>query len=246
MYRFYCPALTPQTTKIAITDASEIHHIKNVLRFKKDSSIRVFNGQGIEGEGVIINLKPEIIELRCEKIVSHAPQTTTEIILACAIPKKSKFETIIEKATELGATTIIPLKTERTELALSSERAVKKHSRYESIVINAAKQSQRATLPAVAPITSFRDALKLVGPGTAAIIPCLTAENRKPLADVLKDHPNPQKIFIFIGPEGDFTPDEVTSALKAGCLPVTLGETVLKVETAALSVLAFIKFYMNS
>lgn len=245
MYRFYCPTLTDRTPTIAITDKHEIHHIKNVLRYKQGSIIRIFNGQGTEAEGTITALKPERIDINCTQFLleTSAPQTT--VILACAIPKKSKFETIIEKATELGAAQIIPLKTQRTETTLSGDRAHKKNSRYETIALNASKQSQRKKLPQISPITTFKDALKTIDADTLALIPCLNTENRNSLVETLSRQPGPKRIMVFIGPEGDFTPEEVQAALAAGCLPVSLGETVLKVETAALAVLSFIRFHLT-
>jgi 16S rRNA (uracil1498-N3)-methyltransferase len=242
MHRFYYPQLKENSRHISFNDPKELYHLITVLRFKKGDVITLFNGQGIEANGRInemtaTNISIEIQNLRTpsEKNKKH-----TKIILACAIPKRAKFEFIIEKCTELGVDEIIPLKTHRTEVIITDERKDKKQLRFETIAINAAKQCQRSVLPVIHPVMDFSAALKLINASTLALIPCLVGE-RKNLKDVLVSS-GVEKIIYFIGPEGDFTPEEVTAALAAKCVPITLGETVLKVDTAAISVLAFLRF----
>ena len=136
MHRFYCPKTDLTSSTVSIFDPNEIHHLKNVLRLKKDSLIKLFNNDG-EGEYKILSLT--VKEVRAEKLSfnKNIPSSSPEIILACAIPKKSKFETIIEKTTELGVSEIIPLQTERTIVQLKGERLDKKTLRYETVAINA-------------------------------------------------------------------------------------------------------------
>ena len=100
MHRSYCPNLDLSQQTVPITDKQELHHLKNVLRAKQGTRISLLNGTGQEAEGEIISITSKLAEVKilsCVKIESPHP----DIILACAIPKKSKFETIIEKATEL-------------------------------------------------------------------------------------------------------------------------------------------------
>ena len=245
MHRFYYPDTDFTCDQITLTDKGEIHHLQNVLRLKKGNEIIIFNGKNKETQGIIVSMNSKevvvkILSTRENKI--HLPH----IILACAIPKKTKFEFILEKATELGVSEIIPLKTERTEFRLAGERLIGKQKRFETVVINAAKQCRRSTIPKIHPITKFDDALIGLTQTAHVLFPCLSG-NRKPILKALQDCDSSKPIAIMIGPEGDFTEQEYAAAQKKGCTLITLGDTILKVETAALCTLACVaQFYQNS
>ncbi len=165
------------------------------------------------------------------------------IVLACAIPEKSKFEWIIEKATELGVDEIVPLKTKRTEMELKGDRLRRTIARYQDVAVNAAKRSQRPRAPVIHPVTDFTSTLKFFAKETAVFIPSLPGGEgeggeRKNILEAFKDVPSPSRVAFLIGPEGDFMPREYDLARSRGCIPVSLGKTVLKVETAALVVVA--------
>lgn len=242
MHRFYHPNLNPSDKTIQITSSEEVHHIKNVLRLKKGEEITLFNGKDMVAVGKIVfldkNIGVEIIKYK--EIVKNGPR----IILACAVPKRTKFDWIVEKATELGADEIIPLKTKRTEVHLSDERASKKTERFEKIALSASKQSKRFGLPKVHLMTDFSKALKTLSESTI-IIPSLLGE-QKNMIGVLSELQSPKVVSFLIGPEGDFTPDEYAQAKEAGAISVSLGENILRVETAALAVLSAVRvFYAN-
>ncbi len=244
MHRFISPNANLHTKYLTITDAKEIHHLTNVLRLQKENEIVIFNGRGDEALAKIENLNPKSV---CITIISSVKESTSSRItltLACAIPKKAKFETIIEKCTELGVDRIIPVITQRTEIRLSKEKQEKKHTRYQTVAVNAAKQCQRNFLPEVLVPTSFKDILKNLLASDAAFIPCLSGE-RKNLIDAFSLNPKQNNVIFFIGPEGDFTQKELQDALSAGCIPVTLGPHVLKVDTAAISAIACAKLLLE-
>ena len=161
--------------------------------------------------------------------------------MACAPPKKGKFEFIIEKCTELGVDEIIPLKTKRTEVIFKEDRMAGKLSRFEAVAVNAAKQSKRIKVPQITPMMSLAQVLKNLDPKGVHVFPSLHNHPRH-IADVLLKADRQKPVTIFIGPEGDFTPDELELAIKHGCVPVSLGDTVLKVETAAIATVALVKF----
>lgn len=239
MNRFYFPNADFKKHPLILTDAKEIHHLIHVLRLKKGNVIHIFNQHNEEGEGTILHLSPHEMTVQInssKKIDIKFPLIT----LACAIPKKSKFETIIEKATELGVHEIIPLKTKRTEIILKGAREEKKIIRFQTVAINAAKQSKHTHIPHIHPVTDFSQALKDLIQQSKVIIPSLTG-NRIPLMEALHQSKNEQRISFLIGPEGDFTPEEYKEAHTQSCIPVSLGESVLKVETAALCVVACAK-----
>lgn len=239
MNRFYFPNADFKKHPLILTNAKEIHHLTNVLRLKKGNSISLFNQHNEEGEGTILHLSPHEIAVQInssQKIDLKFPLIT----LACAIPKKSKFETIIEKATELGVHEIIPLKTKRTEIILKGEREEKKYIRFQTVAVNAAKQSKRTNIPHIHPVTEFSQALKNLIQYSKIIIPSLKG-NRISLMEALHQSKNEKRISFLIGPEGDFTDEEYKSAHMQGCIPVSLGETILKVETAAICVVVCAK-----
>ena len=245
MHRSYIEHAQFNTEHISITDPDEIHHLKDVLRITAGDPITLFNGEGGEAEGKVLSVHKDRIDITILQCRSAADEKDARrILLACAIPKKTKFEWIIEKATELGADEIIPLNTARTEFHVTKDRSDRKSSRYKTVCINAAKQCRRPTLPKLHPITSFDSVLDMIDTETMAMIPCLFG-NRVALKQALADHPAP-KILILIGPEGDFTPEEAGRAVNRGAIPVSLGETILKVETAAVSVLAFARLYLDA
>lgn len=244
MHRFLSQNTDLNEKTLTINDPKEIHHLSTVLRLKKGSEISIFNGQGEEVLAKVEVLNPQNVQLTIVSPVKKSNGSTVTVTLACAIPKKAKFETIIEKCTELGVDRIIPVMTERTEVRLSDERADKKQKRYETVAINAAKQSQRSILPTVDAPTAFKDVLKQLSPADAAFIPCLTGE-RKNLLEAFHVKPGQTNTIFFIGPEGDFTPQELKDALAAGCIPVTLGPHVLKVDTAAIAAISAAKLLLE-
>lgn len=232
MHRFFCPESSLDNPQVLITDPKELHHLRNVLRLKKGDTLTVFNNQGEEATGRIDNIQPAKVTVAIESVRKDIPDRPV-IVLACAIPKKSKFESIIEKATELGVDEIIPLKTKRTEMDLKGERLERKILRYQDVAVNAAKQSRRLRVPVIHPIADLAAVLKSFTKETAVFIPSLSGERVK-IFEAFKSVASPSRVAFLIGPEGDFTPQEYDLARAHGCIGVSLGKTVLKVETAAL------------
>lgn len=241
MHRFYCPDIRFSSRTVDIRDNDEIHHILDVLRLKAGDLIAVFNQVGEEAIGEIRECSVRRIRVEIQK-VSKVEKQAPEIVLACAIPKKSKFEFIIEKATELGVDEIIPLQTQRTEINLQGERLQGKCVRYRSVAVNAAKQSRRSYVPVLHPVMDFSSAVKFLVKEAVVFIPSLEGDRMPVLAALARQAP-PAKVAFLIGPEGDFTPEEYAQARANGCIPVSLGSTVLKVETAALVAVACASLY---
>jgi 16S rRNA (uracil1498-N3)-methyltransferase len=240
MYRFYCQDADFSKSSVVITDTHEIHHIKDVLRLKKGALVQIFNAKSQQADVIIEQVSEAAIHARV-KTVKENEGVQAKIILACAPPKKGKLEFIIEKCTELGVDEIIPLKTKRTEVVFKEDRMKAKISRFEAVAINAAKQSKRTKVPYIHPMTPLPQVLQNLKPDGVHLFPSLH-HHPKHIAEVLLKAGKQKPITIFIGPEGDFTPDEVELAIKYGCVPVSLGDTVLKVETAAIAVVALVKF----
>lgn len=245
MHRFFCANADFTLPAVLLCDAKEIHHLKEVLRLKKGNTIVIFNGQQ-EAEGTISAIQRLAVEIKINRVRSPKSPPGPRLILACAIPKKAKFEYIIEKCTELGVDEIIPLKTKRSEVVFNTQKGAKKQERFQAIAVNAAKQSQRVQIPMIQPLTGLPEVLKRINPKkTKAFIPCLMGP-REPLAKIFNIDPAVAEIMFFIGPEGDFTPDELNAAVQAGALGVSLGPTTLKVDTAAITVIALANLMLNA
>jgi len=236
MHRFYCPDSKFSENTIRLTNKDELHHMRHVLRLKNQERISLFNGKDTEAIGSIhsINTREAVIIIESKKIFQRKSPT---VILACAIPKKSKFETIIEKATELNVDEIIPIITERTQLKLNEQGGDKKTLRYHSIAVNAVKQCLRITIPQIHAPKKFPEVLHYLKKRNKLYIPSLQEKDLTLFKAITRVKPT-DRIAFLIGPEGDFTPDEYAQAERAGAIAVTLGKNVLRVETAALCVLS--------
>jgi 16S rRNA (uracil1498-N3)-methyltransferase len=236
MNRFYLSDPVSGNTA-TITDAAQLHHMRDVLRLKAGDEITVFDNLGTEHGGTItaINRVHAEIDIRSNK--PAGPQKL-KIAIAGSIPKKGKIDDIIDKLTQLGVDVIIPLETERGIVKLEEDGNARLE-RWRKIALNAAEQSQRRTLPVISPILSLKQVLESARDYDLKLIPTLTGATR-PIKEVLTGV-KPSAILALIGPEGDFSPGEVERAIEAGFIPVSLGETVLRVETAVIAVASFLR-----
>ena len=239
MHRFYFQNADLLKKTLTVTDPDEIHHVKDVLRLKKGAVVQIFNGQNQEADVVIQSFGQEGLQVSVQA-VRQMTLRAPRIILACAPPKKDKFEWIIEKCTELGVDEIIPLKTKRGQVVFSTEKMAGKLSRFKKVAVNAAKQSKRMALPIIHPMTDLAKVLKGLDPKGIHLFPSLNG-HADPIKEALLKDFSDQPVTIFIGPEGDFTPEEVRMALDHGCVLVSLGSSVLKVETAAIATVSLVR-----
>ncbi len=245
MHRFYCPDVKLEIDQIvSILEKEEIHHLKSVLRLKEQDQISIFNRQGEEAVGTIRLIKDKQVAVRVDYLQSNARfKPVVSITMACAIPKKAKFDFIVEKCTELGVMEIFPLLTQRGDVSVKPLQFEKKLKRYHAIAVNASKQCGRRDVPVVHPVIHFSDFFKSnPKPDSLKLIPYLgSREQRKSLWEVFPLVKN--EIVFLIGPEGDFSPVEIDLAIKSGCVPISLGDLILKVDTAAISVVACANSY---
>jgi len=243
MNRFYSDSKNIAGDKIIISDKNQVHHIKDVLRLATGEEVVVFDDKGREYISVIEKLLPREIVIRIKKENKIALEPKVRVAIACAIPKKSKMDDIIDKLTQLGVDRIIPLLTERVIVKLDSPKKSSRKLRWEKIALSSAKQSQRNIMPVVEPVRNIKEVLSGSQGYDLKLIPTLAGE-RRPLKEILKKS-SARNILILIGPEGDFSGEEVELAKKAGFIAVSLGDSVLRVETAALCVASFIRIYEN-
>lgn len=243
MDRFFCSSENITKETICLTDASSIHHLIRVVRHKKGDTVIIFDQRGFEYSAEIEEISSKNIKLKIREKFENAPGNKIMLSIACAIPKKTKMDDIVDKLTQLGVERIIPLRTERVIVKFDPVKAEAKLKRWKKIVQEALRQSQRASMTLLAPITDIRDLLNASVDYDLKLIPTLSGE-RKPLKTVMMNQ-SAKNILVLIGPEGDFSQEEIKLAIGAGCIPISLGKSVLRVDTAAVSAASFIKLYAN-
>ena len=230
--RFYIPAAAWNLDRLALDDG-EAHHCLDVLRMQPGERAVVFDGKGHEATVEIGAARKGRVELRH---LQHAqsPALDCEIVLGQAIPKGKNMDLIVEKATELGASAIVPLLSDRTVVRIDSGEAAGKREKWQRVAIEAAKQCGQNWLPEVAPpigIKAFFDA----APKFDLMLIASLQPDARHLKTIFAERPAPlRRVLVLVGPEGDFTPAEIALAKSAGCRPVTLGPIILRTETAAL------------
>jgi 16S rRNA (uracil1498-N3)-methyltransferase len=244
MHRFFTDNITGDQAVIA--DREQLHHIKDVLRLKTGDAVDVSDNTGAEYSGVITSISKEQVEVKVA-LKKTVEESRLKLTVACAVPKNTRFDDIVDFLTQLGVERIIPMRTDRVIVKLDSARAEEKRKRWMKIAQSAAQQSQRSRIPIIDPVTDIEQVIKNSAGYRLKLIPHLSGE-RKFIRDVLaeaKPTPTPESIIILIGPEGDFTPGEVTLALENGFTAVSLGDTVLRVAAAAVAAASYIKFALG-
>ncbi len=244
MHRFYIPPQNWNPDALALREA-EVHHARDVLRLKEGDKLVVFNGRGREVTAEIVDLGRSEIPLRklheSETLVLRA-----RIALAQAIPKGKNMDLIVQKAVEIGASEIFPLISERTIVDVDAAEAAQKQAKWQTVAIEAAKQCGQNWLPQLHTPQKLKRFFEHRQPLDLSLIGSLqpgALHLKKILADYSNEHRQlPGNVLMLIGPEGDFTPAEIALARSHGCLPITLGPIVLRVETAAIYCLSVLSY----
>jgi 16S rRNA (uracil1498-N3)-methyltransferase len=237
MHYFYIPQKI-SSGFVLISDAEQLHHLKDVLRLKIDDQVMVFDGEGTRYVCRIAGLDRKQANLF---IISKKDIETpgSKITIACAIPKKAKMDEIIDKLTQLGVDTIIPMLTERV-LIKPDEKKENRYERWGKIALSASEQSQRSILPVITKVTSLKELLAGSDQYSLKLIPTLEGERIN--IRLVKSADSTANILVLIGPEGDFSPQEVNQARDCGFIPVSLGQNILRVDTAAIAAASYLRF----
>jgi 16S rRNA (uracil1498-N3)-methyltransferase len=235
MHRFFLPDL--RQTALA---ASEAHHALHVLRLKLGDALTVFDGYGREAQCAIAEISGDTVRLKV-LTQSTTPALPCRITLAQAIPKKS-MDLIVQKATELGVAVIVPLLSDRTVVKVNEDS--KRVDRWRDIALDACKQCGNNWLPEIQPPQPAHDFLASLPGYDLKLIASLEPDAR-PLKTILAGtqtlgYSDTFSVLLLIGPEGDFSPAELSMAKSAGCLSLSLGPLVLRAETAAIYALSIL------
>ena len=221
---------------------NDVNHIRNVLRLSKGEEIMISDGSKREYLCRIREIRTDSVTADIIDIFDNAAELPTKITLFQGMPKSDKLEFVIQKAVELGVYSIVPVMTKRTVVKLDKDRAAKKLERYNAISQSAAKQSGRGLIPEVKNFMDFKAAVDLASAMDMMIIPYEEANGIQESRQVISEIRGKREIGIFIGPEGGFAREEIEYAAQKGARIITLGNRILRTETAGLAVLSVIMF----
>jgi 16S rRNA (uracil1498-N3)-methyltransferase len=216
-------------------------HIVTVLRLKTGESLLLADGCGHEAVATISAIEKEGLVVELQPFYAVATDEGALPITLCqGLPKGEKMDLILQKATELGVSRIVSFNAERSVARLEGDRLGKRVLRWEKIVQEAARQSQRGSVPSVGFYGDLSELLKAEGGGLKLLL--WESEKEQGLRARLEKIERPASVAIIIGPEGGLTAAEAAKAAAAGYLPVTLGSRILRTETAGLAVTSILQY----
>ena len=211
----------------------EAHHLRHVRRLKIGDEVELFDGSGIDYVGRVdaFDRGGAVVEIVRSEKTRREPDVS--VTLAVSVVKQQGMHRLIDMCTQLGLTRLIPMRTERSVVVPRKGKA----ERWRRIAIEACKQCGRSVVPEIAEPCEFGVALDAAGEYDVALIASMQPDAR-PVAAAL-DRPV-ESVLCLVGPEGGFTDEEESAAIDAGCVPVSLGRSILRTETAAAAVLAVV------
>ena len=239
--RFFIATQLPRAIAfpvLAALDEKVSQHIR-VLRLSEGESITLFDGHGGEFAATIAAIGKREVSVQLQTHHAIERESPLNITLVQALATGDKMDWIIQKATELGVTSIEPVQTQRATVKLSAERVAKRAVHWQGVAIAACEQCGRNRVPLIAPVADLAEWIWRKADGLRLL---LDPAAEIALAGKTK---TPASIVLMIGPEGGFTPDEVAAAIRAGVQAVRFGPRVLRTETAGIAALAALQAGMG-
>lgn len=232
--RFYSPDPLAAGARARLP-AEAAHHAIRVLRMRQGDTLLLFDGSGQEFQGRIEAIDRDGVVVAVATASRPVREAPLPIALAQGISSGERMDYTLQKAVELGVSEIWPVQTERSVVRLSGERAAKRLSHWQRVVISACEQSGRTRVPPVHPVADLGEWLSAAHGSGCRIM--LTPEGGRRLADLARPGGS---VLLLVGPEGGLSPAERSLASAHGFLPVRLGPRILRTETAALAAMAAI------
>ncbi len=222
----------------------DVNHIANVLRKKIGDEVNICNISTSENFLCqIMEINKENVICKIKDILNNETESNVNITIFQGLPKAEKMELIIQKCTELGAKTFVPVQMERCIVKLDRKQEEKKLERWQKIAETAAKQCGRNVIPKVENVINFKNLLNLIEKYDIVLL-AYENEEKYSLKDALKNIDKEQNLNIglIVGPEGGITTNEVEELVKAGAVRVTLGKRILRTETVGIAVTGIIMY----
>ena len=232
MHRLFVPP--ERIAEVVRLSPEQSRHVEAVLRLRPGAALEVFDGRGASWEARIES--PSVLRLGTR---SEGHRGATDVWLAQGLAKGEKLDLAVQKATELGATRILPLVVDRSIVRLDAERGERRVERFRRIAEEAARQSGRSDVPRIDAPCTLGDlaALLRAEPERRGLL-LDPAEREVRLSHAVRGS---AKLLLAVGPEGGFTAEEHAAAVASGFVPVSLGRLVLRTETAGLAALAIVQ-----
>jgi len=246
--RFYCPSALDTGAELSLP-AGTARHVQ-VLRLQPNDEITLFNGQGGEFKAVVMHMGRSEVSVRVGEHQAIERELNIYVHLWSGITANERMDWLLEKATELGAATLLPITAERSVLKLKGERADKKLAHWQAIAVASSEQCGRNRVLQVGQARTLEQALEQLSaaqaPSQAARWVLSLSPGTRLLHERIQtirsthdhDATQPTEIIVLSGPEGGLSPAEEAQAIAAGFLPVSLGNRVLRAETAPVAVLS--------
>lgn len=239
MPRFHLPPESWSVLPHALLRGEEAKHAAQVMRLRRGDAITVFDGLGRSAAATVEEVSKQEIRLLLGE-VREAAQLRPRICLAQAVPKGKTMDLIVQKAVELGVSSIQPLITRRTVVQVAEADADRKSGKWQRVALEACKQCGQDLIPQVEAPADFSDWVGRAGEGLKVIASLYPGA--LPFKEILRAAGSPEAVTLLVGPEGDFTPEEAAAAVAAGFRPATLGPIVLRAETSAFFGISVLRY----
>lgn len=237
MHRFY-HSNPLDLNQIIILDEFSSHHALRVMRVKVDDFLILFNGDGFEYRGRVSDINKKTINIEILSKEKNNNESPININLFQSISSNEKMDMVIQKATELGVSSIQPIFTSRSTVKLSLDRIKKRLIHWRQVSISACGQSGRSKIPTIKSPIGFDRFVE--GITTNSLNLLLHPDHSKESSNLPNKYSG--DINIFIGPEGGFSQDEVLLLKKQNCINIQLGSRILRTETAPLAIIAILQY----
>jgi 16S rRNA (uracil1498-N3)-methyltransferase len=243
MHRFFVPPQSIRESRVLLR-GSIVHQIRDVLRMRSGDEIVLLDNSGRAHRTELQMVEQDVVRGRVVDSWQLATEPSAHITLYQGLLKGQKFDWVLQKGTELGITSFVPVIAARCLVGSVDDVSETRVERWQKIITEAAEQSGRAILPSLASPIFFEHACQQVGEGKLSIIPW-EEERSRGLREVLQNSPGCHEINLFIGPEGGFTVEEIDTAKSLSLVPVSLGPRILRAETAGIVAASAILFELG-
>jgi len=241
MNRFFVSKNCFHHDKVVLVGKDQTHQIRDVLRMSEGEHITILDNEGLEYDVALTRVRREEVvgQIMAKRPASGEPMV--QITLFQSLLSRDKFELVLQKCTEVGVSAFVPVVTERS---LVRDTAIKpeKFARWQKIITEAAEQSHRGRIPHLSQPVIFEQALSKLVDFDCRLIAWEKQGENLTEALQLRDKNVPVAIALLIGPEGGFSQQETELAKKSGAIPITLGQRILRTETAAIVASALILY----
>jgi 16S rRNA (uracil1498-N3)-methyltransferase len=232
MHRFFIPPNTIHDDRV-ILRGTMVHQIRDVLRMRVGESIILLDNSGYAHQTELTLIDRETVRGIVREKWKLETEPSAQITLYQGMLKGQKFDWVLQKGTEIGITAFVPVLAARCVVGNLEDVSNARMERWERIVVEAAEQAGRASLPHLVNPILFTQACMLAERGGLSLIPW-EQEHATSLREALSQVPKSKQINLFVGPEGGFAEEEIATAKEHGVIPVSLGPRILRAETAGL------------